>query len=172
MNNSIIHDTYLSIGGNLGNRILNIYDTHRLLNQNVGTITNYSPLYISEPWGFEHKDYFINQILKLKTLLAPENLLSKTKEIEKKLGRIQNKTNKYQGRTADIDIISYDDYIINNPEFEVPHPHLANRLFVLLPFYDICPTWKHPVSGESIEFLIRNCPDQSLIRKLNCLTHE
>jgi 2-amino-4-hydroxy-6-hydroxymethyldihydropteridine diphosphokinase len=172
MTNNILYDAYLSIGGNLGNRLFNIYETQRLLNQYVGQITNYSPIYISEPWGFEHKKYFLNQIIKIKTPLNPNNLLLKTKNIEKELGRKNNNTNHYQGRTADIDIICYENYIISNPEFEVPHPHLHKRLFVLLPMYDICPDWQHPVTGKSISILIKNCPDKSLIRKLNCDTHE
>jgi len=168
----IFYEAYLSIGGNLGNRLQNIYDTHKLVKQQLGLIKDYSPIYISEPWGFTHKKYFLNQIIKIESNLSTEFLLKQLQSIEKELGRQKNITNNYQGRTVDIDIISLNNIIINKPEFKVPHPHLSKRLFVLLPLYDICPYWQHPIFNKPINLLIKHCPDKSQIRKLNCLRHE
>jgi 2-amino-4-hydroxy-6-hydroxymethyldihydropteridine diphosphokinase len=163
---------YLSIGGNLGNRKQILYNTHELIHRNLGSILSYSPIYMSEPWGFNHRKYFLNQVIKIKTSLSPESLLNKAKQIEKWQGRQEQTQKHYEGRTIDIDIISYEDIIVSNNELQIPHKHIHQRKFVLLPLRDIAPKWTHPKSEQSIDVLIELCNDKSCIRKLKLAPNE
>ena len=163
---------YLSIGGNLGNRIQILYNTHALINNHLGNIISYSPIYMSEPWGFKHRKYFLNQMIKLETSLLPESLLNTAKQIEKLQGRTVQKQNQYEGRTMDIDIITYGDLNLSKNELHIPHKHLDKRKFVLLPLRDIAPKWTHPKSKINIDLLIELCKDYSCIRKLKLAPNE
>ncbi|MEA3447429.1 MAG: 2-amino-4-hydroxy-6-hydroxymethyldihydropteridine diphosphokinase [Bacteroidota bacterium] len=154
-------DIYLSIGGNLGDRLKNIGMCQQAIAEKIGSILDFSPIYETEPWGFEHERHFYNQVLHVQSELAPEQVLERCLYIEKSLGRERNtsKNKNYAGRTMDIDIIFYDDVIIDKPALHIPHPEFKNRLFVLVPMSDIAPDLIDPVNGESIETLKKNCSD-------------
>ena len=146
---------YLAVGSNLGNRINYINNAKiKLENQNI-KIVQCSSFYESLSWPNIKNPKFINIVVKIKTVLSPEDLLKKCKQIENQLGRIR--VYKNQPRTCDIDIIDYDSMILKSVKtnhLNLPHPEVSNRNFVLLPLYEISKTWRHPKTKIKISKLI------------------
>ncbi|MCK9255694.1 MAG: 2-amino-4-hydroxy-6-hydroxymethyldihydropteridine diphosphokinase [Bacteroidales bacterium] len=161
---------YLGIGGNLGNRIENIQKTLSLIAEKIGKIEKLSSIYLSEAWGFQHKKYFTNIVIKLNTEKSPEKTLKLISEIELKLKRIRNSQD-YEGRTMDIDILFYNNEIIKTKDLIIPHPHIQDRLFVLLPLSEIEKDLLHPIFKKTSLEILKECEDKGQIRKLNCTKH-
>lgn len=159
----------LSIGTNIGNRQLNIENAITALNE-IGTVTTISPIYTSEPWGFESENKFYNIALILKTSLSPLDLLIETQRIEKELGRTAKTTAAYADRVIDIDIIDYDNQIINTQTLTLPHSLMHKRNFVLYPLADIAPEWQHPILKLTTLELKKESNDTSTIHILNTTT--
>ena len=111
-----------------------------------------SPVYETPPWGYLDQPNFLNQVIKAETDLSPEDLLSYLKDIEKELGRQETFLN--GPRKIDLDIIFFDDAVIESPPISIPHPRMENRGFVLLPLADLAPELKHPVLGASVKELL------------------
>jgi 2-amino-4-hydroxy-6-hydroxymethyldihydropteridine diphosphokinase len=153
---------YLAIGSNLGNKINNIDVTKFELEKHKITILKSSSNYISESWPDNSMPSYINVIIKIKTNLAPLELLKTCNLIELKLGRIREKKN--SPRTCDIDIIDYDNKILSrkNNKLILPHPRMSNRNFVLLPLFEVDKSWKHPKSKINIVNLINSLPIKDL----------
>jgi len=129
---------YLSIGSNLGDRRRNIETAIELL-RDTGDIevVKISTLYETDPIGGPPQDKFLNGALEIKTNLAPYDLLKSLNKIEEKLGRVR--TIKHGPRTLDLDILTYDDITINEPDLVIPHPQMTLRDFVLKPLTEIAP---------------------------------
>jgi len=156
---------YLLLGGNIGNTKeyfekakLNILDL-------IGKIIKESNIYVSEPWGFEADKLFLNQALKVKTILAPQELLEKINFIENKHDR-KRESKVYSSRTLDIDILFYGNEIINEENLQIPHIHLQNRKFALEPLNEIAPQLIHPKLNKNIKQLLESCNDNSIVEKL------
>lgn len=153
---------YLSLGSNVGDKFLhlnNAIDELRL----IGKIEDISPIFESQPWGFESDNQFYNTTVMLRTQLSPNELLSKTKQIEKKLGRTQKTQNNiYSDRIIDIDILFYNNLVFSSEELTIPHPLLQKRTFVLYPLQRIAPDLKHPILNKTIESLYKNCKDTEI----------
>jgi len=146
---------YLAVGSNLGNRINNINIAKAKLEfQNV-KIIKCSSNYESLSWPKIQNPKFINIVIKIETLLLPEELLIKCNKIENELGRIR--TSKNEPRTCDIDIIDFDNKVYKSTKkdnLNLPHSELTKRNFVLLPLYEISKTWRHPKTNVKINELI------------------
>ena len=149
---------YILLGGNLGDKRKVFSEARAKLSQQVGTITNQSVLYETEPWGFQSDDIFWNQVLEISTALSPEEVLQQTQQVERELGRIR-KANQYDSRIIDIDILFYGDQIIQTENLVVPHPRLQERKFALVPLCQIAPELIHPVIQKSIRQLLDECAD-------------
>ena len=149
---------YLAIGSNLGNKINNIEITKVELEKYRIKILKSSSNYISKAWPDTSMPKYINTIIKIKTSLAPFELLRICNLIELKLGRVRGEKN--APRTCDIDIIDYDKKIVNekNKQLILPHPRMNKRNFVLLPLFEIDKSWKHPKSKLNIVNLINSLP--------------
>ena len=133
----------LSIGTNIGDRERNIENAVKALGE-IGKVTAISPIYTSEPWGFESENGFYNIALTMESELSPLDLLQETQRIEKELGRTAKTTTTYTDRIIDIDLIDYDNQIIDTPTLTLPHKLMHQRNFVLYPLTDIAPEWQHP----------------------------
>ena len=159
---NLANQAYLAIGSNLGNKICNIEITKFELEKHKIKILKSSSNYISESWPDPLMPNYINIIVKIKTSLAPLELLRICNLIELKLGRIRSKKN--SPRTCDIDIIDYDKKILNkkNNKLILPHPRMNKRNFVLLPLFEVNKTWKHPKSKINIVNLINSLPIKDL----------
>ena len=133
-----MHVVYLSLGSNLGDRHATMRRVIDMLNAEVGTVDRQSSPLETEPWGFESANKFLNMCVRLLTTLTPEQLLLKTQDIEKRLGRtVKSVDGKYHDRPIDIDMLMYDDVNISTPTLTLPHPHMHERDFVMIPLREI-----------------------------------
>jgi 2-amino-4-hydroxy-6-hydroxymethyldihydropteridine diphosphokinase len=154
--------SYLAIGSNLGNKILNIVKAKFELHKDDIKIIKSSSNFLSESWPNPSNPRFINAVIKIQTNLSPLSLLKKCNSIEDKLGRKRFKKN--APRLCDIDIIDYDQKILNLDQNKLilPHPRINQRNFVLLPLFEIDKTWKHPKSKMNIVNLINSLSTKNL----------
>ena len=159
------HNIVLSLGSNLGNRQENIDQCIEMLHNEVGTIVKVSSLYESDSWGFK-SDSFYNCCVLLHTNKSAQKVLKSCLKIEKKLGRTRNESKEYQARIIDIDIISVDEEVFVSGNLQIPHKHLQDRLFVIVPMKEVVTDWKHPILQKSISELISICTDKSNCVKL------
>lgn len=141
---------YLGLGSNLGDKAGQLYEAVRRL-AGVGKVECLSSLYRTDPVGYAEQDWFLNAAVRLHTLLTPRELLEAALGMEREMGRVRSIRN--GPRTIDIDLLLWNDARIEEPGLSVPHPRLAERLFVLAPLAEIAPRAYHPVLGETIEAL-------------------
>jgi 2-amino-4-hydroxy-6-hydroxymethyldihydropteridine diphosphokinase len=151
-------EVFLSIGTNLGNRERNLSNALGMLAESTGRISASSSVYETEPWGFDSEDRFLNMVVKVNTVLTPRGLLEKTEWIESVLGRIRNEK-RYSSRIIDIDILFYEDQVIDEVNLKIPHPRIAERRFILVPLCEIAPELMHPVIQETVSSLLESCAD-------------
>ena len=141
---------YLGLGTNVGNKRGNLVTAAALLAERVGDVLALSGFYETEPWGFESENFFLNAAVKLKTSFPPLELLQITQQIEKELGRAEKSNGVYHDRIIDIDILLYDDEVLQIPGLTLPHPLMHERKFVMDPLSEIAPFVVHPVLKERI----------------------
>ena len=162
------HQVILSLGSNQGNRLENIERCIDLLHQEVGTVVKVSSLFESDSWGFS-SDSFYNCAVLIHTHKNPQKLLKNILKVEKKLGRVRTESSDYQPRVIDVDMISFDDEIIESESLQIPHKHLQDRLFVLLPMMEVVSDWTHPISQKSISDILKDCKDEGNCVKISKL---
>ncbi|HJS17697.1 MAG TPA: 2-amino-4-hydroxy-6-hydroxymethyldihydropteridine diphosphokinase [Anaerolineales bacterium] len=148
------HIVYLALGSNLGNRQDNLKQALTALTPQM-EVRAKSRIYETLPWGFENQPNFLNQVVKAQTYLEPEPLLKHIKRLEVALGRQASFQN--GPRLIDIDILFYDELVLDTPELSIPHPRLPQRGFVLLPMLDIASDLIHPVLKKSIREMAASC---------------
>jgi len=148
------HIVYLALGSNLGDRLANLKEAVASLSPQMDVKAK-SHIYETLPWGYEDQPKFLNQAVKVQTYLEPEPLLKHIKRLEIALGRKASFQN--GPRSIDIDILFYDEIILNIPELTIPHPRLHERGFVLLPMMDIAPDLVHPLTRKSIREMLAFC---------------
>ncbi len=153
----------LHTGTNLGNKLANLAKANFLISSKIGPIKKRSSIYITEPWGVKEQSDFLNQALLVETSLEPRAVLKEVHYIEKCLGRIRGI--KWQSRLIDIDLMFYDQEVIEEEGLNLPHKHLHERNFVLIPLNEIIPTFNHPVFNKSISNLLLACKDEGLVKK-------
>lgn len=165
----IHHKTYLLLGSNQGDRERNLSGARHLLGQQAGTLRSVSSVYMTQPWHMESDTWFLNQVVELTTSLAAEELLHTTLGIEAQLGRHRDKAGAggYQPRTMDIDMLYYDDLVLNTKQLILPHPRIEARRFTLMPLCEIAPDHLHPVSLKTQRELLAACEDNSVVIKLD-----
>ena len=142
--------TYLGLGTNIGNKRRNLITAAALLAERVGDVLALSGFYETEPWGFESNNWFLNAAVKRNTDYTPQELLVVTQQIEKELGRTEKSNGTYHDRVIDIDILLYDDEVLQTLELVLPHPLMHERKFVMEPLAEIAPFVQHPIFKESI----------------------
>lgn len=142
---------YLALGTNLGDRPANLRAACAALSPSVRVLAE-SRVYQTPPWGYENQPAFLNMAVKGETGLEPGKLLKRLKGIEVEQGR--EPTFRYGPRRIDLDILFYDDLILNRKNLVIPHPRLQERAFVLVPLNDIASEYRHPVNGETVREML------------------
>lgn len=149
---------FLSLGANLGDRALQLQQAREALALAVGPVISESPIYKTASWGgAQDQPDYLNQVIMLTTDQDPETVLKHTSQIETQLGRMREE--KWGSRLIDIDILFYEQLIVDLPNLQIPHPHLHERKFVLIPMAAIDPHFNHPKLQTSIGELLHQCTD-------------
>ena len=155
MGNSELHDVYFGLGSNLGDKETNIQQAIQKINKQIGKVTACSAFYFTIPVGFDSENKFINAACLAKTILLPIEVLHIAKSIEKEMGRKSKSENGvYTDRIIDIDMLVYDNLILNSQELTLPHPHMHKRRFVMQPLADIAADIMHPTLKMTIKDLL------------------
>lgn len=149
-----IATAYISLGSNLGDRESTLRHALTLLRDRTGHVVAISSFYDTEPVGFTEQPKFINAVAQLETTLLPEKLMETLLAIERELGRDRSATVPKGPRTIDLDLLLYDDRIIDFPALTVPHPAMHERRFVLEPLAEIAPNAVHPVLKRTARELL------------------
>ena len=155
-----MHQAFVSIGSNLGDKIENCRKgIDALLADGQSTLVKASSYYRTSPVDYEEQDWFVNLVIKIKTALDPVDLLGKIKDIEEAVGR-KASTVRFGPRVLDLDIIFFGDRVIQTAKLEVPHPRMHKRRFVLKPICDIEPFMVHPLLRKDMRFLLDGLKDK------------
>jgi 2-amino-4-hydroxy-6-hydroxymethyldihydropteridine diphosphokinase len=158
-----MNTAYLLTGGNLGNRETNLLTALQLIAEQCGTLTKLSALYETSAWGNTDQPAFLNQAIRLETMLTARQLIRKLLKLEKQMGRIRKE--KYGPRIIDIDILFFNDEIHQYNLLKLPHPELHKRRFALLPLAEIAPDLIHPVLKKPVTALLNECNDKLPVKK-------
>jgi len=154
---------YLILGGNLGDKRDNLQKAIELIAIHIGNVVKSSSIYETEPWGETDQPGFLNLALIAETNLSPLKVLEEIHKIEALLGR--KREEHWGARTMDIDILFYDNEIINLSNLIIPHPYIAKRRFVLAPLLEIIPNFVHPVLKQKIKSLYSACEDNIGVKR-------
>lgn len=149
----------------MGDRLKNLKDAAHAIASKCGDIVTQSSVYQTAAWGNEAQPDFLNQVLLINTSLNAEDLLKSLLNIEQQMGRVRHQLN--DPRTIDLDILFYNNDIINNSHLQIPHPRIHLRRFVLVPLNEIAPELLHPVSHKTIQQLLAQCSDALNVKKFS-----
>jgi len=155
------HTVYIALGTNLGDRMTNLRAAIDALAPEVTALAE-SHIYETPPWGYENQPPFLNMVLKAETDLEPKLLLNYLKLLEVELGREQSFH--WGPRLIDLDILFYDDLVLDSPPLVIPHPRLQERAFVLVPLMDLASEYTHPHLGRSIKELSAEIDTKGIVR--------
>jgi 2-amino-4-hydroxy-6-hydroxymethyldihydropteridine diphosphokinase len=153
-----MNKVFLLIGGNMGDRLQNLHQAIAQLSAAVGPVIQQSAVYETAAWGKTDQAAFLNQALLLDTSLSPGELITAVLLVEERMGR--HRTEKFGPRVIDIDIMFYNEEVIDEPHLTIPHPQLQNRRFALVPLNEIAPKLVHPVLNKTLEELLVECQDE------------
>ena len=162
-----MNKTYLLTGGNEGDSLSRLAQARKNIEREAGPIVAASSLYRTAPWGKTDQPDFINQALLLETPLGAPALMELLLQIEESMGRIR--AEKWASRVIDIDILFFNDEIVDLPGLVIPHPEIPNRRFALAPLEEIAPDLIHPVLGRSIRELLAGCADRGNVKKITTI---
>ena len=155
---------FLSLGSNLGDRVGFVQQATSLLGAHSDiNIVSTSSFYESEPWKMDSENWFVNAVVQISTTLSPEDLLNECQRIETQLGRPVNREGEYSDRTIDIDIIFYDNLILNNERLTIPHRYFHKRAFMLVPMLEIAEDFVHPFFGKTVESLYDEIEEPEMV---------
>ena len=158
---------YLSLGSNVGDRGANLHEAIRRI-EAYGSITAVSTFYETEPVEFTAQDWFLNCVVQLETEQTPRNLLQSILDTEQSMGR--KRTQSKGPRNIDIDILLFDDFVVNDADLTIPHPAMHQRRFVLAPLVEIAPNAVHPVLQVTAKELLEALPAGQAVRRVDVKT--
>ncbi|MDR0648970.1 MAG: 2-amino-4-hydroxy-6-hydroxymethyldihydropteridine diphosphokinase [Synergistaceae bacterium] len=138
----------LSLGSNVGDSLAALRCAVSLISERIGAVTSRSRVYETAPWGRTDQPYFMNACVVSATSLPPLDLLDEAKAIEREMGRAERE--RWGPREIDIDIIFYDDLVLNDQRLKIPHPLMEVRGFVMIPLLEAAPGWRHPIYGWTV----------------------
>ncbi|HEY1202090.1 MAG TPA: 2-amino-4-hydroxy-6-hydroxymethyldihydropteridine diphosphokinase [Niastella sp.] len=153
-----MNKVFLLIGGNMGDRLQNLHQAISLLSAVVGPVIQQSAVYETAAWGKTDQPAFLNQALLLTSRLSARELIVTVLSVEEEMGR--HRTEKFGPRVIDIDIMFYNEDVINEPHLIIPHPQMQNRRFALVPLNELAHQMVHPVLNKTLEELLLECKDE------------
>ena len=153
----------IAIGSNQGNRELHIGQALESISNQIGMLQQCSPFYENKAQGFDTQELFLNGCIAVETKLDAHQVMAVLKEIESQLGRLKCDGQGYTSRPIDLDIILFENSIIQQQDLHIPHPRFRERIFVLKPLSDIQPHAIDPISSKSISELLSDCTDKSVL---------
>jgi len=154
------------LGTNQGKREENLFQARKRISERAGSLVDKSFVYETAPWGTDSVNWYLNQVVRVDTHLKPMELLERLLFIEKELGR-ERKGVHFEDRIIDIDILFYEDMIIDQDNLKIPHPRLHERKFTLVPLSDLIPEWQHPVLKKTVKELLDELDDELDVRRFN-----
>jgi 2-amino-4-hydroxy-6-hydroxymethyldihydropteridine diphosphokinase len=160
-----MHKAYILLGSNMGRRKNFLNKAKQQIALHCGSIVKESSVYQTAAWGNTRQQDFLNQIIIIQTKQMPGELMQTLLNIETSLGRMR--TVKFGPRTIDLDILFYDDLIHHSPAVTLPHPAIQDRRFVLVPLVELSPRKIHPVYKLTVAQLLKQCPDELVVTKIN-----
>jgi 2-amino-4-hydroxy-6-hydroxymethyldihydropteridine diphosphokinase len=153
---------YIGIGSNVGDKVKNCLEAiERIVVADQNELIGRSSLYRTDPWGNENQDWFVNAAIVIRTSLDPEGLLEHLRKVEEQLQK--KKEERWGPRNIDLDILFFNNEILETPALTIPHPFLHLRRFVLVPLQEICPNFIHPQLGLSITELLERSEDEKRV---------
>lgn len=167
MADETLHRAYLSLGSNTGDRRAHLETALKALEPHARVLAR-SSVYRTQPWGFDGAEFY-NMVVLVETDLEPEALLAHIKSLEAGAGRTPEtgKSGVYADRPLDIDILTYDHQVIEREDLQIPHPHLARRRFVLVPWAELAPDFRVPGWGKSVAELLAETDDRNGVERLD-----
>ncbi|SKC10573.1 2-amino-4-hydroxy-6-hydroxymethyldihydropteridine diphosphokinase [Dyadobacter psychrophilus] len=156
---------FLSLGSNLGDRKVVLESAREQIAKRVGLISSKSSVYETEPWGLPDQPAFLNQVIRVETELAPEEVLRIILDIEHELGRVRYE--RWGARVIDIDLLYYNALVLDSARLTLPHPRLQDRLFNLIPLAEIAPAFVHPSLKKTSLELLESCTDNGVVSKVS-----
>lgn len=160
-----MNKAYLILGTNKGDKQTNLKMAIHLIEEKAGIIAKKSDIFVTAPWGNPNQPEFFNQAICIETDFSAIDLLKALLQIEEKLGRVRT-DEKWMERIIDIDILFYNMDIIEQKDLKIPHPHLQDRKFVLIPLSQIAGEYVHPVLQKNITLLLKKCRDTLFVQTI------
>jgi 2-amino-4-hydroxy-6-hydroxymethyldihydropteridine diphosphokinase len=160
-----MNEVFILLGGNLGDKSKIFEETRKLISERVGRVIKLSSVYVTESWGFKSHSFW-NQVLIAETNLKPQEILQQTQDIEKIMGRSRISTH-YEARTIDIDLLFYNDLVLNTVDLILPHPKIEERKFVLVPLNEIAPEKRNPLTDLKVSEMLNLCADQLKVERID-----
>jgi tRNA 2-selenouridine synthase len=157
--------SYILLGSNAGDRAHQLKEALNQITQQVGAVLQVSHIYETKAWGNEAQEDFLNQVICIETTYTPQKLLANLLKIEQQMGRVRHE--KWAPRTIDLDILFYEDDIIDEPQLIIPHPFLHLRRFTLVPLVELAPQQIHPILKKTFRELLEDCEDSLLVTKFS-----
>jgi 2-amino-4-hydroxy-6-hydroxymethyldihydropteridine diphosphokinase len=159
-----MYNVYLLTGSNVGDSLVLLNTAIKHINTQVGKVIQQSSIYKTAPWGNVNQQHFYNQVVLVQTILSPKQVLQTILKIELDMGRVREL--KWAPRIIDIDILFYDNLVMEEADLIVPHPLLHLRKFTLQPMAELAANLLHPKLQANISELLLTCPDTGLVEKL------
>jgi len=161
-----MNSVYLLLGSNLGDSKSLLDTASAFIFKKIGKMIKESSFYESPPWGFSHENSFLNKVLLIETEYDAFKVLDECQLIEQQMGRVRTNTSEYQAREIDVDVLFYNEDIIENETLTVPHPRIEERRFTLLPMCEVAKDFVHPKLKLSMVEILNHCEDYSNVVKL------
>jgi 2-amino-4-hydroxy-6-hydroxymethyldihydropteridine diphosphokinase len=159
-----MNQTFLLLGTNQGNRALNLAEAKSKISRELGTIITTSSIYKTAAWGLENQPEFYNEVIIVETGKDAFETLSLVLNIEHQLGRVRSE--KWGPRIIDIDILFFNDSIIDSPTLKIPHPEIQHRMFTLKPLVEVAQNFIHPTLHKSLQQVMEECLDTLPVNKI------